>query len=92
MSDKVALGTDGYPSRMDEEAEALLETGLAGGETRERLLARREAGAALFAACWGGAPPAAPPVAASLPVGLLASIRAAAREAAPRLWARLASL
>jgi hypothetical protein len=81
----VALGTDGYPSSMDDEMQVLVEEGERAGEPRERLDARRAAGARLIAERFGGMDAMAP----ELTTGIVDAIRAEARDAAPRLWARM---
>ena len=79
---RVALGTDGFPSDMRVEREALRAMGAAHGEDPSRLDARLDNGAFLAAQRFAGAiPDAAPPPAA----GLAERIREEAREQAHRL-------
>jgi cytosine/adenosine deaminase-related metal-dependent hydrolase len=85
----VALGTDGFPSNMPDEAAALEETSAAAGEPPAAIGGRLDAGWALAAerlgvsrerlAAEAGSPPSA---------GDVAAIEEEAREQASRLWAR----
>ncbi len=84
-SPDVALGTDGYPSDMAAEGEALLRLGRAHGEDPARLQARSKAGVRLARQLFGVEPARAWPP----PEGLLREIRAEAAEAAQRLWTRM---
>lgn len=54
-SDRVALGTDGWPARMDEEAAALHEHAAAHGDDMDAVARRVGAGRALAAERFGGA-------------------------------------
>ena len=86
---RVALGTDGFPSNMPDEAAALEETSAAAGEPPDAIGGRLDAGWALASARLGisrerlaadvGAPPS---------VSDLAAIEEEARAQASRLWAR----
>ncbi len=86
---RVALGTDGFPSNMPDEAAALAETSAAAGEPPDARGGRLDAGWTLAAERLGisrerlaadaGAPPSASDIEA---------IEADAREQASRLWAR----
>lgn len=80
----VALGTDGYPADMNEEASALYAIGERHGEAPDELHARVRAGAQLAAALGVDVPEAAPTF-----DGDLEEIRAHAAEEATRLWTRL---
>jgi len=53
-SDKVALGTDGWPARMEDEAEALLEHARTHGDDTDAVARRLTAGHALVAERFGG--------------------------------------
>ncbi|MCA9712642.1 MAG: amidohydrolase family protein, partial [Myxococcales bacterium] len=53
-SDRVALGTDGYPARMEDEIAALREHAAAHGEERAQVEARIEAGRRLVGERFGG--------------------------------------
>jgi len=90
-SDRVALGTDGYPSDMAAEAKALGEEAAAHGEDPVRVEARVTAGADLARQLFGtdiiGAAPPAP-----LDPALVAGIREEATAEAERLWERMAAL
>jgi cytosine/adenosine deaminase-related metal-dependent hydrolase len=86
---RVALGTDGFPSNMGDEAEALAEVSAAAGEPAAVAAGRLEAGWGLVAERLGLArgdlrAGATMPV----PVDGLDAIEAEAREQASRLWAR----
>ena len=86
---RVALGTDGFPSNMPDEAAALAETSAAAGEPPAAIAGRLDAGWELVAARLGvsrerlaaeaGAPRSA---------GDMAAIEDDARGQASRLWAR----
>ena len=86
-SDRVALGTDGYPSDGDAEAEALRTEALAHGEELVIAAGRVRAGRALFVERFGGVPETAPPDA--LP---FEDIDREAAAEARRLWERMADL
>jgi cytosine/adenosine deaminase-related metal-dependent hydrolase len=115
-SARVAMGTDGYPSRLDEEAAALRLEAAAHGEPAEAVERRVGAGQALAAEVFGvdfaslAAGGAADAVVrrdgqvvhvvvggrlvvenGELLGADLASIRAEAQAAAPRLWERMAA-
>jgi len=75
-SDRVALGTDGYPARMEEEAEALRTEAAVHGEPREAVERRVTGGWSLLAERFGErfvplAPGAAADAAALAPEGVL---------------------
>ncbi len=53
-SDRVALGTDGYPARMDDEVQALREHAAAHGDAMERVEPRIAAGRRLVGERFGG--------------------------------------
>jgi cytosine/adenosine deaminase-related metal-dependent hydrolase len=86
---RVALGTDGFPSNMPDEAAALAETSAAAGEPPDAIGGRLDAGWTLAAERLGisrerlaanaGAPPSASDIGA---------IEEDAREQASHLWAR----
>jgi cytosine/adenosine deaminase-related metal-dependent hydrolase len=82
----VALGTDGFPSDMREEQEALRALGGEHGEDRLRLDERLPRGARMARERFSGSLPAAgaPPEPPALE-----AIRAEARGEAARLWARM---
>jgi hypothetical protein len=88
-SARVALGTDGFVSDMDEEAAVLREESAAHGEDRVTVARRIAAGRALAAERFqtdieGNAAADIAEVRRTLP-----SIRAEAREAAAALWTRM---
>lgn len=83
---RVALGTDGFPSDMRVEREALRTIGAAHGEIASRLEARLHNGAFLAAQRFAGAIPAAAP---PPPSRLMDQIRDEARDEAQRLSAAL---
>jgi cytosine/adenosine deaminase-related metal-dependent hydrolase len=86
-SDRVAIGTDGYPSELDAELEALLDEGRRHGDD-DRVAARRAAGGrALFAERFGAR--VAPPAGAGFD---FAALRAEATLEAGRLWKRMGEL
>lgn len=89
QSARVALGTDGFVSNMDEEAAALREEALAHGEHAGVAEVRAAAGRDLAAERLGGVPE-------RVDVDTLRSrmpdIRAEASEAAAALWKRMAAL
>lgn len=95
-SDRVALGTDGYPSDLAEEKRVLLEEARAHGEDPAVAAPRADSAPRLIAERFGRAEGAA--AAARADSGLTAaraaidSIRAEAAEEAARLWERLRSL
>lgn len=55
-SERVAIGTDGYPADMDDEIAALTRLGRAAGDPAEALARRAAAGQALIAERFGAAP------------------------------------
>ncbi|WP_428264493.1 amidohydrolase family protein [Haliangium sp.] len=104
-SDKVALGTDGFPADMTAELTALREEAGAHGDDLARAERRLGAGHELLAERFGGQPPAVEagadhvtvagrPVVqgGSLHSGDIAAIRAEAARQAERLWARMATI
>jgi cytosine/adenosine deaminase-related metal-dependent hydrolase len=101
-SERVALGTDGYPADMVDEAEALILEAAKAGEDVERAAARLRAGRDLIAERFAFAPvPSAVTLGrvvigerevvadGRLVTGDLELIRAEAERAAARLWQRL---
>jgi cytosine/adenosine deaminase-related metal-dependent hydrolase len=86
-SDRVALGTDGYPSDGAAEMDALLEGARAHGEDADVASARPEAGHALFAERFGPIP-----ASAAVSDGTLEDINREAAAEARRLWERMARL
>jgi cytosine/adenosine deaminase-related metal-dependent hydrolase len=101
-SERVALGTDGYPADMVDEAEALILEAAAHGEDIERAAARLRAGRHLIAERFAFAPVASEVRLGSVSVGgreviadgrlttaELGSIRAEADAQAARLWQRM---
>lgn len=92
-SDRVALGTDGYPSLMTDERDALLAEAAAHGEDLTVAEARAGRGLELVTACFGGR---LPDVAESAGDGSAApnrsDLEAEAREHAQRLWQRMGAL
>jgi cytosine/adenosine deaminase-related metal-dependent hydrolase len=91
-SNRVALGTDGYPSAMAEECRVLLEEATRHGDDPVRVAARPGGGALLLAERFGG--PTAPPgdAARQRAAAALEDIRARAQADANALWARMARL
>ena len=87
-SRRVALGTDGYPSELAAEREALLEEAAKHGDDLDAAARRADAGHILLAERFGGT---VPPVRAARDLDLEALRREAALEA-PRLWSRMAGL
>jgi cytosine/adenosine deaminase-related metal-dependent hydrolase len=85
-SQRVALGTDGYPSDLDAECAALFEDARRYGEDAQAADRRPQAGHALLDERFGGK---APSIRAPQNVNLNA-IRAEAAAAAPLLWSRMA--
>ncbi|MEZ4384251.1 MAG: amidohydrolase family protein [Nannocystaceae bacterium] len=88
-SERVALGTDGYPADMTVEAAALREEAAAAGDDSPRVARRLAAGARLFAELFDGAPPAA---GAPLRDDTRAAIRERAAAVAAPLWRRMQDL
>ena len=86
---RVALGTDGFPSNMRDEAVALEETSAAAGEPTAVIEARLDAGWTLVAERLGVSRELLAPAAGAPPsAGDMAAIEGEAREQASRLWAR----
>jgi len=104
-SDAVALGTDGYPADMVDEAEELIVEAAKHGEDVGRAAARLGAGRRLVAERFGGADAVRAEISLGrvvvggrtvvqdgrLVYGDVERIRARAREEAARLWQRMAS-
>ncbi|MBI4542837.1 MAG: amidohydrolase family protein [Gemmatimonadetes bacterium] len=86
-SARVALGTDGYPADMREEARVLLEEARAHGEDPALAARRPEAGQAVIAERFGETQEAITPKSFDLE-----AIRAEAAAEAPGLWKRMAEL
>jgi cytosine/adenosine deaminase-related metal-dependent hydrolase len=86
-SERVALGTDGYPSDADAEAAALRDGARGHGEDERVALARVGAGGALFTERFGGR--AEPGGMDAVP---FEDISREAAEEARRLWERMATL
>jgi len=85
---RVALGTDGYPSDLVAERDALIEEARRHGDDLGAAARRPEAGYTLFEERFGGVvPPAAVPTDLDIE-----AIRAEAAAEAPRLWSRMAGL
>jgi cytosine/adenosine deaminase-related metal-dependent hydrolase len=102
-SDRVALGTDGYPSDLEAEEQALREQAAAHGEPTDRVALRREAGHRLLDALLPGLTRAADATrtviagrcvvdGGRLPGVDLDAIRSAASAQAALLWERMAQL
>lgn len=87
-SERVALGTDGFPSNLDEELAAVLDNP-GDPEDAGRAHARLAGGAQLFGEVFGAS---AAPACAPLEAEDLATIRAEAREQAARLWTRMEAI
>ncbi|MBA4072336.1 MAG: amidohydrolase [Gemmatimonas sp.] len=84
----VALGTDGYPSELAAEREALMDEAAKHGDDMGAAARRPDAGHALLAERFGGTVPAA----RSVSDVDLEALRAEAAVEASRLWARMANL
>jgi cytosine/adenosine deaminase-related metal-dependent hydrolase len=93
-SDRVALGTDGYPSDLAEEKRVLLEEARAHGEDPAVAAVRADAAPRLIAELFGGAPADAARREAGLSRARreIDAVREAARAEAARLWERMAAL
>ncbi len=94
-SDRVALGTDGYPADMKEEADALLAEAEAAGDDLEHARARLSAGRRLVRDRFAGSSPEGPPdreAALTKVRKALPAIRAAAKIQAGRVWTRMRAL
>jgi len=94
-SDRVALGTDGYPADMATEAAALDEEARHAGDDLARVAARPAAGRALVGERFGDDGVIAPELrrrAREKVAATLDDIRADAHEQAQRLWARMRNL
>ena len=87
-SERVALGTDGYPSELEAERAALLEDAPRNGDSSEAAARRAQRGHALLAERFGGAVPAW----TEAPRININAIRAEATAEASRLWSRMAEL
>lgn len=86
VSERVALGTDGYPSDGEAERAALLEDGPRHGDDPARAALRLQRGHRLLAERFGGTAPA-PGKAPEIEID---EIRATAAAEAARLWSRMA--
>jgi cytosine/adenosine deaminase-related metal-dependent hydrolase len=86
-SDRVALGTDGYPSDGAAEQDALLDGAREHGEDTRVAAARAEAGRTLFAERYGPIP-----ASAAVSDATLEDINREAAAEASRLWERMARL
>ena len=84
----VALGTDGYPSELAAEREALMDEAAKHGDDMEAAARRPDAGHALLAERFGGAVPSA----RSVDNVDFEALRAEAVAEASRLWSRMANL
>jgi hypothetical protein len=104
-SARVALGTDGFPADMVDEAEMLIVEAAAHGEDLERAVERIAAGEELLADCFDGDLPQAEVTLGKVVIdgrvvvedgqlltGDVEEIRAHAREAATGLWQRMEAL
>ncbi len=91
-SSRVALGTDGYPSAMEDERRSLFEESTISGDDPTRVAARPAAGATLLAERFGGpiVPPSVP--ARARATALLDDIRGRAQSQADALWDRMRRL
>jgi len=87
-SARVALGTDGYPSELAAEHEALMDEAAKHGDDMEAVAKRPDAGHTLLAERFGGAVPSAH----SVHDVDLEALRAEASAEASRLWTRMANL
>lgn len=83
----VALGTDGYPSELAVEREALMDEAAKHGDDMDAAARRPDAGHALLAERFGGTVPSA----RSVPDVDLEALRAEAAAEASRLWVRMAN-
>jgi cytosine/adenosine deaminase-related metal-dependent hydrolase len=92
-SDKVALGTDGFPSDLAQEQDAALSLGQAAGDDPARVAARLAAGERLLAERFGGTLPPLPGEAQRAQAqALLPAIREQAEDEARNLFARMRQL
>lgn len=89
-SDRVALGTDGYPSDLEEERKVLLDEARAHGEDPRVAGLRAETALRLLAERFGGKLPAAAPVPPD--DAAMDALRAEAIAEAERLWRRMRAL
>jgi cytosine/adenosine deaminase-related metal-dependent hydrolase len=89
-SSRVALGTDGYPSDLQAEQQALREDVQRHGDDAVAAGRRAQQGQALLAERFGGTAPA--PGAFSLTETDFEAIRAQAADEAARLWSRMAPI
>ena len=92
VSNRVALGTDGYPSAMSDEVAALRKESAANGDDVGRVRARPAAGARLLAERFGfgGSPP--DEAARARGAAALDDIRQRAQVEADALWDRMRRL
>jgi len=104
-SNRVALGTDGFPADMVDEAEMLIVESMAHGEELDQVADRLPGGHQLLSDCFGKNAPTAEVTLGGMVVdgrtivqhgrlvtGDMDEIRAHAREAAVRLWKRMEAL
>jgi cytosine/adenosine deaminase-related metal-dependent hydrolase len=96
-SNRVALGSDGYPSNMEDEQRALLAHARSEGESTEDAGRRLWAGRQLIAERFAGETPGAEPArstdeARAAVASLLPGIRQDAHRQAPGLWARMRAI
>ena len=91
-SGRVALGTDGYPADMAEEAQALRDESTAHGDDPARVAARPGAGAILLNERFDGKVPAPSEHTQARVIAELDSIRARAQTDANALWERMSRL
>lgn len=91
-SDRVALGTDGYPADMADEEQALREESTAHGDDPVRVALRPGAGARLLSERFGGEVTPPGEDARARASALLGDIRARARKPADALWERMSRL
>jgi len=87
-SARVALGTDGYPSELAAEREALMDEAAGHGDDMDAAARRPDAGHVLFAERFGGMVPTA----RAVPGVDFEALRAEAAAEASRLWRRMANL
>ena len=91
-SERVALGTDGYPADMSAEEASLFAEAAAAGDDIERVARRLPAGEELFSAWFPGALDHDAQRARARALEELPEIRERAEEQAKRLWRRMAEL
>lgn len=91
-STRVALGTDGYPSAMDDERRALMEAASAQPDDPQRVEARPAAGLRLLTERFGDSLPVPAEGARTRAAGALDDIRERAHREADVLWDRMKNL